>query len=381
VLRYACITACETLPDFGALVLKSEADALVPGSVVFSQARASELVVAFLPEPGAVTAGNLYTAELGGVPTVSGILFGPVVTWNDALTLTDTLFEAERPAGEEVCCTGPVDSCGGVPCFSPEVDRRTSVAVGWNVPDSIEHYQYAFRIGRETIDPAAPWSWNGGDTWFEFDPAEDSACYVLELKRLTDGSLQSLASRCVEQPASFTPGRHPRAGEDVAAVLQSCTEPPDGHEEAWCDARGELCELSPDETWCVDLAARCAMGGAAGAAGASSVAGAAGNGGAAGNDGTAGNPGGTGGRGGSSAGKGGTGGEPVMGGNTSNPPGAGGTAEAGAPDGEAGEAGEPGAQTTVYTKGCGCTVPGKGSREPASLLLALALVALRRRRA
>src|SRR5688572_2413909 len=58
LLHYVCYTNCETLPSVGSLLLKSAAGDVVPGSVVFSQARARDLEIAFQPEPGAVTAGS-----------------------------------------------------------------------------------------------------------------------------------------------------------------------------------------------------------------------------------------------------------------------------------------------------------------------------------
>jgi MYXO-CTERM domain-containing protein len=265
------------------------------------------------------------------------------------------------------------------------------VAVSWGNPQAIERYQYAYRIGREAIDPAAPWSWDGGEAWFALDPTEDSACYVLELKRLADDSVQTFASRCIEEPESFTPGVHPTSAEDIAAVIQNCDEPPDGYEDAWCEARADLCELSPDEAWCPDIAARCTTVGTAGAAGSSSHAGApgdggkagsggmAGNGGKAGNGGRSGSAGGMGGSAGSSGAQGQSGGRVAMGGNGAVPAG-GRTAESGAPNAEAGEAGDSNEPQRIRTKGCGCSVPGNGSGEHAASALALVLVALRLRR-
>jgi MYXO-CTERM domain-containing protein len=400
LLHYVCVTSCETLPNVGSLVLKSAAGEVVPGSVVFSQARATDLDIAFLPEPGAVTAGGSYTAELEGVSTTTGILMGPPVTWNDALSPSAEVFEVDYPAGEVQCCTDPVDTCGNFPCFREQVERRTAVTVGWYDDASIEQYQYVFRLGRDVIDPAAPWLWDSGDARFELEPGEVTGCYSLELKRLADDSVQTFASRCVEQPATFTPGLHTIPDEDVEGVLQACNEPPDGYEQAWCDAREPLCELSPDEPWCADLAARCAMsgaGGEGGASGAGSGEGAnggdtagdggtagggatAGGSGTAGGGGTAGMVGGMGGRAGSSGAQTGTGGGTATAGTTSTSSGAGGTAEAGAPDGEAGDASQ---SKTVLTEGCGCTVPGNRRREPVLLAVAIALLAFagRRRRA
>jgi MYXO-CTERM domain-containing protein len=316
-------------------------------------------------------------------------LIGPAVTWNDALAPTEQIFEVDYPDGEQQCCTGPIDSCGNTPCFREQVERRTAVTVGWYDGASIEHYQYVFRLSRDVSDAAAPWTWDNGDARFELEPTEDTACYVLELKRLADDSVQTFASRCVEQPDTFTPGTHLPRDEDLEGVLQACDEPPDGYEEVWCKARQPLCESSPDEPWCVELAARCAVSGAGGAAGASGEGAAGGetpgSGGMAGGGGTAGGAGGNagstagkGGRAGSSGASTGGGGGQAAGGTRSTPPGAGGTAEGGAPDGEAGEASQ---GRTVLTKGgCGCAAPGNVPREPALLALAAALAAVARRR-
>jgi MYXO-CTERM domain-containing protein len=384
LLRYACYQNCATPPAVENLVLKDEADELVPGSVVFSQVRATDLVVAFRPEPGAVTAGGVYTAELEGVSTLEGILVGPAVTWNDALTLTEEIFEVDHPWGDIRCCPGPIDSCGDAPCFRTEVERRATVTVGWGEPLSIEQYQYAFRIGDGAIDPATPWSWDSGDTRFELGEAEDSVCYVLELKRLVDDSVQTFASRCVERPDSFTPGVHPTPDEDIAEVLAGCDGPPDGYEKAWCEARRDGCETSPDEPWCSEFAARCAMIGTGGAAGAPSVGGTAGNGGTTDRGGTS--------NGGTS--NGGTSNGGTSNGGTSNggtgpsggSSGRGGSSARGGDAGDSnggttGEAGDEGESRRVVTEGCGCSVPGSRSRWPAGLALAFALVALRLRRA
>lgn len=375
LLRYGCDVDCETPPSVESFVLKNEAGELVPGSVVFTEVRDTNLDIAFRPEPGAVTEASFYTAELDGVPVFDGILVGPAVTWNDALTLTEEIFEVDHPTGETRCCTGPIDSCGNTPCFRTQVERRTTVTVGWYEDLSPEHYQYVFRVGSDGIDPATPWSWNGAQVRFELDPTENTACYVLELKRLADDSVQSFGERCIEQPDTFTPGLHTTPDEDISTVLEICDEPPDGYEKAWCDARLPVCESSPDEPWCGDMAERCAMVGAGGAAGASSVD----TGGTAGG-GTAGTAQGPGGKAGSSGAQGGSGGAPMTGGSSSIPSGAGGTAEGGAPDAEGGDASQ---GERVFTKGCGCSVPGNGPREPAPLVVAVALVAvaLRRRRA
>jgi MYXO-CTERM domain-containing protein len=366
LFEYACYVNCETLPAFENLTLRDSAGELVPGSVIFSQASDSSFVVAFRPEPGALREGGGYTAELDGVPAFADLLIAPALTWNDALTLTVDILEVDHPTGETKCCGDPPDSCGNLRCFRTEVDRRTTVRVDWREEMSVERDQYAFRFGRDGIEPAAPWTWSSSWVQFELDTTEDEACFELELKRLVDDSVQTFASRCVERPASFTPGLRATPDENIAIVLAGCDEPPADYEAAWCEARKEICDGSPDEPWCPEFTARCAMVGVAGAAGGTSVAGAAGRGGGAGVD-----AGGSGGGAGSSSAQAGT---------SSATAGSGGTGDAGAPDGGDGEAGGSAGGKRVYTKGCGCSLPGTSSREPALLLAALGFFLLRVRR-
>jgi MYXO-CTERM domain-containing protein len=210
--------------------------------------------------------------------------------------------------------------------------------VSWGDGLSLEPYQYAFRLTRGGSDPVTTWSWHQAHTEVELNVTDDSVCYVLELKRLVDDSVQTFEERCVEQPDDFTSGLRTTPEDDIAQVLRVCHEPPAGYEGAWCEARRETCEVSPDEVWCAAFTERCAAIGTGG-----------------------------------TAGVGGNGGRAGGGGTTSTTTGAGGTGEAGGEG--ASDAGR------VQTKGCGCALPGNGSREPMSLgLVALCLLALRRRR-
>jgi MYXO-CTERM domain-containing protein len=349
LLGYYCSYECEPQPEAETLVLTTEADGLVPGSVVFTQRIGAELWIAFRPEPGTLTPGDELTAELEGVEPFTGILVAPEVTWSDALPLTDDILEVDSPLGETVCCPGPIDSCGGRPCFRTQVERRTAVTLRWGNGLSLEPYQYVFRLTRDGTDEPTPWTWERGGTWFELDATENSACYVLELKRLMDDSVQTYESRCLEQPETFMPGLHPTPEAALADVLASCDAPADGYEDAWCKARRETCEGRTEE-FCLSFVERCEMSGGGGLSGSAGVGGA--------------------------GAQGGTAGAPVTGGATSSA----GTGGAGMGGNEAGSSGESGGKRVYTEGGCGCTVPGNRSREPAHLVLvALGLVALRRR--
>jgi MYXO-CTERM domain-containing protein len=380
VLNYTCYFSCETPPDPESFTLTSNAGVLVPGSVVLSGTRAADSFVVFRPGEEALSAGGVYTAELEGVASAVEVTVGPDLTWTDTFTPTDDISELDHPAGETVCCTGPLDSCGGTPCFRTEVERRTAVSVTWGDGSTPEDTQYAFRILRDGTDVGVPWSWNGASTGFELAATEDSDCYVLELQRLVDGVIQTFEERCIERPGTFTPGLHPTPDESIAGVLATCDAPPAGYEDAWCEARSALCEGSTD-AWCAGHAELCADIGAGGAGGASGSGGTTDTGGTAGaTGGSSGSSGAQGGSAGSSA----TGGSNATGGSSGATPGTGGTSgtgEGGTPgDGEAGETGDGGGER-VLTKGCGCSIPGKTSRESLPALAALGLLAfgLRRR--
>jgi hypothetical protein len=47
--------------------------------------------------------------------------------------------------------------------------------------------------------------------------------------------------------------------EDIGAVSTGGENPPADYEAAWCEARKEICEVSPDEPWCPEFTARCSL--------------------------------------------------------------------------------------------------------------------------
>jgi MYXO-CTERM domain-containing protein len=375
IVKYSCYSECEN-PPLPENVVLHEAGELVPGSVVLSGASGHDHFLVFRPEAGALTSDSVYTAELEGVSSSATVHVGPAVTWSETITPTHEIFEIDQPVGETQCCTGPIDTCGGTPCFRTQVDRRTAINVSWGDGTRPEDFQYAFRILHDGTDADVPWSWNGASTGFELAATEDSACYVLELQRLADGVIQTFEERCIERPATFTPGLHPTPEETIAGVLVECEGPPPGYEDAWC----ESCERSPN-AYCAGFTEMCPDTGSGGAGGSD---GASGSGGTTDTGGTAGATGGSSGSSGAQGGSSATGGSNATGGSSGSTSGTGGTSgtgEGGTPgQGDAGESNE-GDGERVVTKGCGCAVPGNTSQKPASLgLLALGLLALRLRR-
>lgn len=372
IVHLGCYTSCEVEPDLDTFVLARQdpitmESTPVPGSLVMTGTRDAYRFLVFLPESGELTVGDTYVAELEGVMPLTGLTVAPETTWKTAFDVTHEASEVDHPRGDRVCCSGPLDSCGGTPCFRTEVDRRTAVHVTWDDGTTEESTQYAYRLLFEGDDTDVPWSWNGASASFELARDASSVCYTLELKRLTDGFVHRLNEHCLERPDDHEPGIHPTPEEDIQAMLESCDAAPDGYEASWCAARKELCEGS-SEPWCENWEPTCIDGGTAGTGGSAGSSG--------GSSGSAGSSSGHGGNAGSSSGRGGS---EARGGTAGTAGGTGGSGEAGgAGDGSAGEDGD---GERVYTKGCGCALPGGGKPAPSALAFAaLGLAALARRR-
>lgn len=380
VLNYTCFTDCAVLPDPQSFTLTDTAGETVAGEVVMSGEGDSSHYLVFRPDPGALTAGASYTAAMEGALSLEAVLAEPELTWSDSITPTDELLEIDHAAGDTVTCTGPVDTCGGLPDFYTMVDRKTAVSVTWgdeSKPDTLA--QYAYRIVPSVgVDLPRPWLWNGGSAGYELDETEETTCYVLELQKLADGSVQTFEERCLERPDTFTPGLQPNPEENIAAVLATCDAPPDGYTDLWCSARSAQClGDTPSAPYCDRFAELCSDdGGEGGSGGIPPVTG--GSAGVSGSGGSAGSSAGSGG-----APRGGSAGAGALGGSSGDGPGTGGTGgTGGSDDGDAGS-GDDGGGERVYTKGCGCAVPGTGSGQPATFTLAalgLAALVLRRRK-
>jgi MYXO-CTERM domain-containing protein len=381
VMRYSCYYDCGVVPDAATFTLTAAGGVLidlgVAGEVVLSGALDEYThYVVFRPEPGELVAGESYTAEIEGVDPVFDVTAEAEVTWTDPISLSDEVYEIDQPAGDNVVCTGPLDSCGSYPQFRSMIERITAVSATWGDPSKLDTMvQYAYRIVPSgAVDLPVPWSWNGGSAGFVLDEAEDSTCYVLELQKLVDGTVLTFEERCLERPDTFTPGLHPNPEENILSVLATCEAPPDGYVDQWCTARANHClGDAPNAVYCERFAELCADdGGEGGSSGMPPVTG--GSAGEPGSGGSAGSSAGSGGepRGGS-AGQGASGGGPGTGGNG---------ATGGSSDGDAGETSDDGGGERVYTKGCGCAVPGTSKDTPSSVALAalgLAALGLRRR--
>ena len=362
VMHYACYMACETEPDPETFRLKTPMGEPVAGSVVLTGTKDSLRFIVFRPE-SALIAGDTYSVELEGLMPFTYVSVGPEITWKTDFTLTDEFIGIDQPHGESICCTGPIDSCGGTPCFRTEIDRKIGVHVSWDDGQTAESAQYAYRILLDGDEDDVAWSWNGASAGFEPDAAQTSVCYVLELQRLSDGFVHRFEERCLERPEDLDPGIYPAPDQDIAAVLASCDAPPEGYEGPWCSVRADLCTPSEDP-WCENYVEICLDDGEGGAS-------------SGGTSGSAGSSSGSGGRGGSGAGTGGSSGGTHAG--------TGGSGEAGGPDrGNAGDTGDGSDDgERVYTKGCGCAVPGSRRNNGLDWALGafgLAASALRRKR-
>jgi MYXO-CTERM domain-containing protein len=249
VVTYECNTGCSKEPDPESFLLKTTSGATVPGRVILTGTSETDKFVVFRPEPGELIADREYVPELGRARVERNVRVLPDVTWKTNITPTDEIFEVARQHGETVCCAGPLNSCGQAPCFSTELERKTTVRVTWDDGSSEESTQYAYRFLLDGDDTDVSWSWNGPGASFTLDETASSVCYVLELQRLADGVVHRLEDRCLEQPDDFTPGIHRRSDEAVSEELTSCNAPPPDYEAEWCAALADHCAVSSG-SWC-----------------------------------------------------------------------------------------------------------------------------------
>jgi hypothetical protein len=342
VVHYACYARCGAAPDPESFTLTSPEGEEVPGEVVLTGGADPLRFVAFRPDAGAMVEGESYEASLEGVTFVGPFTAVAAVEWTDSRSVTEEFRAVDYKAGDEVCCTGPLDSCGGKPCFWTQYRREASLSVAWADPDAVsfEDLQYAYRIlysGQSDVEPA----WAIGDVQTSYVLASEGAstCYTLELLRLADDTVVTFPERCLDRPDELVPGLYDASAETIDVTLSRCEAPPPGFEEPWCARFEPLCsdDDPQNDRYCTTYEASC----------------------------DARVPG-TGGSGSGGAGSSGAGGSGASGGS-----------------GAAGGSGQPGSEgrTVVTNAGCGCALPGSRlANNPGCLLLAAMVAAWGSRR-
>jgi hypothetical protein len=383
IVRYGCSYGCDPAPDPESFSLQSADGEEVPGEIALSGSDGNNRYVVFRPEDGMLLEGESYTPVLPGVDYLSAFSAKPPVTFRTTLPVTHEVFALDNVAGERVCCSGPLDSCGGTPCFHTAYERSAVVRITWGDGASDEDLQYAFRFVE--AGPVPAWTYADFTTSYVLDDDETTTCYSLELLRLVDDTVISVGERCVDRPEDIVPGTYVTSDEVIEGTLAGCDAPPEAYEEPWCRVMEERCQTQMIEAVCTRFEQHCPTLGAGGSSGA------AGSGGSTGGDGA---------QGGSSTGSGGTasstGGDSGTGNGGSEPGGRAGTSattggasgstplgsggDAGAPDGAAGDANAEGSRTVLTKGGCGCGVPARRASLDASLLSLLALGWFARRR-
>jgi hypothetical protein len=362
VLGYSCSYECDMVPDPASFYLVAPGGADVPGNVIFSEEEGDERFLVFEPETGALTAGQTYTPELPGVLYLRSFTVAPAVNFGSSIPQSELIRSLDQSAGDEVCCTGPLDSCGDAPCFFTEFERRAVIDIRWGDGTFPENVQHAYRVHRPGESAEPPWAVGATTTSYVLDIGETPTCYTLELLRLVDDTVLMFDERCVERPNDVIPGIYTTDPEHIGIVLANCSSAPPGYEQERCDAMEALCETNG--ALCEEFADECSMTGGAGGGGSGGESGESG--------------------GGSSSGGASRGGSTGQGGSTGGV-GRGGDAGDDKP-GSGGEVGDGGARDeasegrTVITKGCGCAVPTTRSLRGTSLGALVALAWLLRRR-
>lgn len=148
-----CDEGCTPLPEPSGISLKGP-DGEVSGTATL---RGGDYERFALFQPDApLTAGKVYWLTVTGAHFIGDLTPSekaklvptPALTWSAPPAVTDRVVAIERARGKLVCCSGPLDSCEGAPCFNTEIQRIAAVQVGWDnalVPAG-EGDQYEFRI-------------------------------------------------------------------------------------------------------------------------------------------------------------------------------------------------------------------------------------------
>ena len=258
IVTYSCSSECAAFDSPPIVVRDAATGAEVPGATSpLPDVPEASHAYGFRPtEPLAL---GSYEVDLGNVRMLSGSAFQvvpPVAVDFDLLGFMRTLDAFERDEGEKTCCPIDPDTCGKSQfCYTEEFQRLLSAGVEWK--------SYAVPSGLGQYLARATWNDRGPEDWAPrysssatFEVAADEYCYVLEFKSLADGTVTTLDAQCMAHPSSVTLGHYEKDPSDLRSSLGYCNEPPDGLEDAWCEARAERCApLSP--THCTNLVALC----------------------------------------------------------------------------------------------------------------------------
>lgn len=244
ILRYSCATHCEEVPDPETMTLSSAEGEPVAGTVALTGEWNGARYVVFRPDAGVLVPGEAYQPAIPGVEYFDTITVVPAVIWSALPSVVEEFHPVDQGAGEKVCCSGPEDSCGEVPCFFTHYDREAAITIAWGDGESPEDHQYAFRVLRPNLGVVPNWSYEYWSTSYVLAPDETTTCYTLELKRLIDDAVLSYTERCVERPDDVAPGRYETSPEVVRRTLSGCDRAPTGYEQPWCEAYARNCAES-----------------------------------------------------------------------------------------------------------------------------------------
>lgn len=140
--------------------------------------------------------------------------------------------------GEQSCCQNGVEnSCGGFECSLIATSVKTEVGVYFNVPlEENEFSQFAFaaRVTGEDGDEAVIHWDPRSDLNLRYDKGEEY-CYEILSLHLATNKQSVLASGCTDNDDIEFPEEDGAIEENNSQAFISCTVPPDGGEDLWCE--------------------------------------------------------------------------------------------------------------------------------------------------
>ncbi|MDC0679673.1 hypothetical protein [Sorangium atrum] len=153
----------------------------------------------------------------------------------------------ERWHGETSCCTADLGpgSCGPQEsCVAEEMERYVTVSLDVSggadhgVGQYVQIFTFSSPDGKELAKKTV-WEGHLSQT---YDVAATEYCYQLTYKSLVDGATVETERTCVPHGDAGATGVFPADATRIGAAVAACASPPEGFEEAWCDARAAYCD-------------------------------------------------------------------------------------------------------------------------------------------
>jgi hypothetical protein len=240
LLRHACDGQCPADLLAEVRVVDAETLAAVPGRIVLRGLNPEPLVmfVAWRADQ-ALVAGRTYLVSDAAAPDVVLEVYAlPSAGREIAPMLSAATTIAAAGVGELGCCATWPGNCEPEYCIPREFDKRPRLGISWAQRDQLAAWVTWSSSAGESVSSGPFW---GNAFSHVFEVESDSYCYELEFESLIDGERLGPFSDCVPHGDLGAIGVFELTPSELATELTFCSEPPEGHESAWCEVFAEEC--------------------------------------------------------------------------------------------------------------------------------------------